>query len=751
MKKIIYTKISFYFPVLISILMIPEILTAQWSTDPGVNTLVAGATKDQREPAVVSDRAGGVFISWRDYRYTESIFGGEIFAQRVESEGINQWAENGIQVNASAFNKGHFRPFMTADGSGGAIVVWERNSLFFYNSDIFAQRLNNKGSRIWPLNDVTIADTAGTKAFHKIISDHAGGALMVWTYLPGTPGSTDIYAQRIDSTGIVQWRKNGERICLAAESQSNPDLAWDGHGGAIIAWDDSRAGIGTVKVFAQRVDSSGKALWQTDGVEVCSFADKQGISGIIDDASGGAIIIWTYAGAPDAGLYAQRLNENGEKLWGANGIKLSDTPFDQLSCDLVSDEEGGAIVVWQDQRGAGQDIYAQRLSNDGGTLWTDKGVPVSVAANDQLAPVAIADMAGGVIIAWQDLRNDPWGDIYAQRLNGLGLPLWQINGITVCNAQGAQSPPVLATDGDEGAVFVWEDKRNETDYDIYAQRVDKNGHFGEQADQDNDGIPDLLEQGPQGIEPDYDGNGDNLPDQGQANVASFYTYDQQYYVTLAVPDSVSLENVAALDNPNPDAPGIPSGANALYGFFSFSITGLSEGSHTVATLYLENDPAISNYYKYGPVSGQADSWYDFSFNGETGAKISSDTVFLYLTDGERGDYDLTANGVIVEPGGPFQIASYVEPVRINAFSLEQNHPNPAVDNTTIVFVLPEKLTTRLEIFDITGKFILCWMNEQLPAGRHTIDLQTKDIPEGIYILRLSAGDRTISKKMVIAR
>ncbi len=749
--KTIYQKRIILLVFLSFLLINPQIIIAQWSSDPSENTLICNAAKDQREPAILSDESGGVIISWRDYRFTESVFGGEIYAQKTNSSGIVQWVENGIAVNAGALNKGHFRPLLTKDDKGGAIVVWERGPLFFYNYDIFSQRLDSEGEKIWSLNGITITDTTGTKSFHQVISDHAGGAIIAWQYLPGTPGSTDIYAQHIDSTGNVLWGRNGKGICLAEESQSNPILAWDGHGGAIIAWDDSRSGTGSSKVYAQRIDSIGNIRWSENGVGISDNQDVQTVCGIISGKQGEAIVVWSNGGGETTGLFAQLINETGERQWGNNGVNISNATADQYTCDVVPDEKGGAIITWQDQRSTDNDIYAQHINPSGEIQWATNGVPVSVSANNQVEPVAIQDGAGGIIIAWQDFRNGAEGDIYSQRLNASGVPLWQENGIAISTAQGEQASPVLATDGNEGAIFIWADKRNGTDYDIYAQRVDKNGHFGEFQDEDKDGISDQEEKGPEGTDDNYDGNNDNDPDWQQKNVASFFTYDKQYYITLYVPDSLALSNVAAVDNPDPDAPGVPSGASSPYGFFSFSITGLSAGSNTVATLLLKDDPVFSHYYKYGPTPGQNAHWYDFSYDDETGAIISADTIFLYLTDGKRGDYDITENGVIVDPGGPLQIATSIDFRKENTFYLKQNYPNPAINSTSIVFSIPEANYSLLEVYDITGRIISRLVNKKLPAGKHSLIWETRDMPEGIYILRLTAGQRSVTRKIVISR
>ena len=215
---------------------VPLIGTAQWSTDPILNTMVTGSDKDQKEPVVISDGSGGVIIAWRDYQYTTSIFGGEIHAQRLNADGFLQWNANGIGVNAGSLGNGHFRPVMTGDGYGGAILGWGRNPGFLYNYDIFAQKLDPDGAKKWPLNDVTVSDASGTESFHQVISDDSSGAIFTWQHLPGTPGSTDIYAQRVDSAGHVRWADDGVEICMAAESQSYPKFVEDGHSGAIITW-----------------------------------------------------------------------------------------------------------------------------------------------------------------------------------------------------------------------------------------------------------------------------------------------------------------------------------------------------------------------------------------------------------------------------------------------------------------------------------------------------------------------------------
>ena len=54
-------------------------------------------------------------------------------------------------------------------------------------------------------------------------------------------------------------------------------------------------------------------------------------------------------------------------------------------------------------------------------------------------------------------------------------------------------------------------------------------------------------------------------------------------------------------------------------------------------------------------AGQStDHWYEFLYDGQTGAVIVGNTITLDFVDGHRGDDDLTANGMIVDEGARFR-------------------------------------------------------------------------------------------------
>src|SRR5262249_7976869 len=101
----------------------------------------------------------------------------------------------------------------------------------------------------------------------------------------------------------------------------------------------------------------------------------------------------------------------------------------------ISDGAGGAIFAWEDESGISLpgDIYVQRINASGVVQWTANGVALTLDLDDQLQPHMVSDGAGGAIVVWQDGRNfDVSGyDLYAQRVNASGTPLWTANGVPV--------------------------------------------------------------------------------------------------------------------------------------------------------------------------------------------------------------------------------------------------------------------------------------------------------------------------------
>jgi hypothetical protein len=415
--------------------------------------------------AVASDGSGGAIITWQS-----GSDKWDIWTQRVSPSGLAQWTYGGVVICDALDDQGF--PVIVSDGCGGAIVVWVD-----WRSDVksvYAQRVDSSGLVDWTLNGVAICTVAVVQDDPAIVSDGSGGVIIAWDDPRGDCG---IYAQRVDSSGLVTWTLDGVPICTATGNQDDAAIIADGSGGTIIAWTDSRNGDSDI--YAQRVNASGEVQWAVDGVPVCTAPGSQWASAITSDDSGGAIVIWqdTRNPANSSDIYAQRIDSSGGCWWVSDGVSICTVPGDQTSIKIASGGEGSVIAVWKDYRSGSWDIYAQLVNSVGEPKWTGDGVPICTATGYQQAPAIVSDGSEGAIISWMDFRGF-YSDIYAQRVNASGLTEWLCDGVPICTALDDQWNPAMASDDSGGAIIAWQDCRTDSAGDIYAQRVVGSGSTG---------------------------------------------------------------------------------------------------------------------------------------------------------------------------------------------------------------------------------------------------------------------------------
>ncbi len=87
----------------------------------------------------------------------------------------------------------------------------------------------------------------------------------------------------------------------------------------------------------------------------------------------------------------------------------------------------------------------------------------------------------------------------------------------------------------------------------------------------------------------------------------------------------------------------------------------------------------------------------------------------------------------------------------NTYTLSQNFPNPFNPTTTINFALPKDGLVKLVVYDITGKEVKVLANEIRTAGYHSIAFNASNLPSGVYLYKLSAGNFVETKKMILTK
>lgn len=445
---------------------------ADWSRwGDGENGIaICDAIESQTFPAIISDGEQGAIIVWADSRDGAD----DIYAQRINVYGTCQWTHNGAAICTATGTQFRFRA--VPDSEGGAIIAWldKRDS---QSDSIFAQRVDSAGITKWTSNGVCIDTTAAPDASYiGLAPDGSGGAIVAWAK------NQDIYVQRINGNGVNQWHDSITCICDASGTEMNPEIISDGSGGAIIAWMDDRDSATIDEIYAQRVNSSGTVQWDSNGLEIYSTNNyTASILKMVSDRNGGAIFAWLDGrnGGAKKTIWAQQIDSDGDVNWTSNGVEIDDcNGVTQYSYDIAIDSLGGIIASFSQGSGSDEDIYAVRIDINGIKRWTKNVAPKD---KNQYKPAMCADSAGGVIIAFEDPTldsptNKNGFDIFCQRLDKDGNRQWGDNGVLVCEEDSAQTEIRLIYNEDWSAIITWKDGRDYLTlghkYDIYAQRIE---------------------------------------------------------------------------------------------------------------------------------------------------------------------------------------------------------------------------------------------------------------------------------------
>ncbi len=559
-----------------------------------------------------------------------------LFFLLVSQKIFSQWSGDPTQNTPIYLWGGNqWEPQIVTDNKGGAIICWieNRNSATI---ELFAQRIDSTGLIIWDTSGISINNGNGTPDFNmRLTSDMKGGAMVVWI----NQNDSSVNAQHIDSLGQILWGNNGILICDKQMPLDDPQIVSDGIGGAIVLWEERASGAGITGLYAQRINSNGQLLWSSNGVTLCTspwFDPVQVFPQMISDGNEGAIIVWQDTRTLSAHIYAQRVNGNGVIIWPLEGLAINKSNTDKRPLDIINTSTNEFIITWRTDVSTFQntDIYTQKIDTSGHILWIQNGVPICTAIGNQYG-ISVKSDSSSTIFVWLDnRRGNPKSDFYGQKVNSFGSMLWNLNGNLLSPQNDYfKSNPIIISDNLNGAIFCWGDYRTGINSDLYSQRINSNGYI------------------------QWDING------------------------VAISTAPSNQII--------------------------------------------NNTKIISDKKNGAIL----TWSD-----------DRNQQYKVYVQRIRGDGTLTN----IQPLGHYSPTT---------FSMDQNYPNPFNPSTSIQYSLASPGLVTLKIYDILGNEIATLVNEEKGPGIYRVEFNTTNyqLASGIYLYRIQAGSYVETKKMVLMK
>jgi hypothetical protein len=85
------------------------------------------------------------------------------------------------------------------------------------------------------------------------------------------------------------------------------------------------------------------------------------------------------------------------------------------------------------------------------------------------------------------------------------------------------------------------------------------------------------------------------------------------------------------------------------------------------------------------------------------------------------------------------------------FSQVKLYPNPANNITKLEFNLQETEQLNIQLLDISGRIIKSISNEKATAGYHTVEINTADVPSGMYIIQMETGNASANYRLSVIK
>ena len=455
-----------------------------WSGDPAQNLVIADRAGEETQAKILARADGGFYVSWFD----NTDGGYDLRLQRLDANGVEQWAHDGIVVADRNYSSTTDYGF-AVDTDGNALLSFQCCAPGASDERIVAARIAPDGSSIWSGIGIPVSTIGEGAVVSAITAASDGDAVVIWMNSAGAAR-----AQKLDPAGSPRWGSTGVSLPgPTAGLKFIADVKPSSNGDAIVAWSNQQ---GSTRILrAQKLAAAtGAALWGNDGVRVSDVGNLQAgyFPKMVVDGAGGVVFGYYDGVGIGWNVRVQRLDASGTRLFGNEGVLTStDTTRGHFSPAVTFNATtGDTHIVWVDGQTINQQaydgLYAQRLTITGARAYAAEGrviVPMTQSTDgaNSLSQLVALSVPDGFIAAWVTGNTSVTDQrISTMRLDNAGNFAWpqpvalKTSLTTTSRLAGANS-----TSG--YAAFTWSDgpDNGAATRDIRAQNLPFDGVFND--------------------------------------------------------------------------------------------------------------------------------------------------------------------------------------------------------------------------------------------------------------------------------
>jgi len=678
-----------------------------WRQNNGVTIYQGQATGGRYDIAPNAD--GGIFAIWSKYRLQNNMEYLDACAQSLSNAGDLLWNRNGVVISSSELSCKYPVAIPTEDG--GFNAIWWA-ATYDKCVGLVAMPVSRDGELEIAQPDTVVTGAYGVTYDSQIVPIADGRVAVGW--MENGFGGSRPMLKFLEDRGQTVASLNGEGMEVCPPNLHYPAYLYsikpDGEGGVVAVWvlsDDDRN-----EIRVGRFDPDDGAEWPEGGVSVTDGEPRLVESVILGDGAGGAFVAWVDQTLPDFIQipYIQRLNSNGERMWGRNGLQLDESLISCQNISLALDGEGGVAAIWRHlgdpDIGTSDQLYISRLDENGRTVWNGGSLLLAETQCGIYGSSLLKHPFGFAVnwaYAWADDSLGMRAVILVQLVTLEGALRWDQNGYTVLDNRASRAPTSFILDSNDHLWIAWEDdifSQAWGDADVFLQALDP-------LDGESDAPVKLLpEEGYRVSQNTHFQHNACLASDGSGGVwlswfaEGFESIESDIYAT----------HLDGTGDPYPEW-----GPN---------------GQVAAGAVWYQIEPEMAPLRRDG-TTGVALIWSDYRSSDE---KYVGNLPTLYC---QRLDDD-EANRV---EGG-----TNTGPLTAGISSL---NPNPFNSVARMTFNLNRKALVTVKVFDLAGREIFRQDPGSLSAGSHSITLNGTAWISGIYLVRLQVDNTAFTRRLVL--